>query len=164
MKYVFSYRFYTSHLPYLWCKRIYTSCRTLCNLKNELYDIGTKNLYVQCFVTTGMFLFCKSIFFSGMCRIFRDLAFGSIKTRFKGFWDIFSKICVRPWIRRNRFYWTFAPGGRLSYEAYNVFTCLIYIYITFTFIFINLYLHLHYILNLHLHLHLYYFSCFFYKT
>ena len=65
------------------------SCRRLCNLKNEIHDIGTKILYVQCFVTTDMFLFCKSIFFSGMCRIFRDLAFGSIKTRFKGIWDIF---------------------------------------------------------------------------
>ena len=85
----FSYRFYTSHIPYLWCKRIYTSCRRLCNLKNEIYDIGTKILYFQCFVTTDMFLFCKSICFSGMSRIFRDLAFGSIKTRFKGFWDIF---------------------------------------------------------------------------
>ena len=30
-----------------------------------------------------MFLFCKPIFFSGNCRICRDLAFGSIKTRFK---------------------------------------------------------------------------------
>ena len=46
-------------------------------------DIGTKILYFQCFVTTNMFLFCKPIFFSGNCRIFRDLAFGGIKTRFK---------------------------------------------------------------------------------
>ena len=30
-----------------------------------------------------MFLFCKTILYSGYCRIFRDLAFGSIKTRFK---------------------------------------------------------------------------------
>ena len=30
-----------------------------------------------------MFLFCKTILYSGSCRIFRDLAFGSIKTRFK---------------------------------------------------------------------------------
>ena len=27
---------------------------------------------------------------------------------------------MRPWIRRYRFYRTFAPGGRLNYEAYNV--------------------------------------------
>ena len=85
-----------------------------------IYDIGTQFSFVQCFVTTDMFLVCKLIFFSGICRIFRDLAFGSVKTRFKGFWDIFSKICMRPWIRRYRFYWTFAPGGRLNYEAYNV--------------------------------------------
>ena len=60
--------------------------------KNELYDIGTKITYFQRFVTTDMFLFCKLIFFSGICRIFRDLAFGSIKTLFKAFWDIFGKI------------------------------------------------------------------------
>ena len=30
-----------------------------------------------------MFLFCKRIIFSGNCRIIRDLAFGSIKTRYK---------------------------------------------------------------------------------
>ena len=31
-------------------------------------------------------------------------------------------MCMRPWIRRYRFYWIFAPGGRLNYEAYNVDT------------------------------------------
>ena len=87
-----------------------------------MYDIGTKILYFHCFVTTDMFLFCKPIIFSGNCRICRDLAFGSVKTRFKAFWDIFLKICMRPWIRRYRFYWTFAPRGRLNYEAYNVDT------------------------------------------
>ena len=46
-------------------------------------DIGTKIIYFQCFVTTEMFLFCKPIILSGNCRICRDLAFGSIKTRFK---------------------------------------------------------------------------------
>ena len=30
------------------------------------------------------------------------------------------KICMRPWIRRYPISWTFAPGGRLSYEAYKV--------------------------------------------
>ena len=37
-----------------------------------IYDIGTKILYFQCFVTTDMFLFCKPIIFSGNCRICRD--------------------------------------------------------------------------------------------
>ena len=54
--------------------------------------------------------------------MFRDLAFGSIKIMFKGFWDFISKVCMRPWIRGYRFYWTFAPGGRLNYEAYIVDT------------------------------------------
>ena len=44
--------------------------------------IGTKFLYFQCFVTTDMFLFL-TIFFSENYRIFRDLAFGNVKTRFK---------------------------------------------------------------------------------
>ena len=53
----------------------------------------------------------------------RALAFGSVKTRFKAFWSMFFfLICVWPWIRSLRFYWTFAPGGRLNYEAYNVDT------------------------------------------
>ena len=51
----------------------------------------------------------------------RALAFGSVKTRFKAFWSMFFlKICMRPWIRSLRFYWTFAPGGRLNYEACTV--------------------------------------------
>ena len=53
------------------------------------------------------------------------------------------------------FSWTFAPGGRLSDEAYNVFTLLIYVYITFTFIFINLYLHLHLPLYLLIYIYIY---------
>ena len=53
------------------------------NYQPNNVDIGTNILYVQCFVTTDMFLFCKPIIFSGNCRICRDLAFGSFKTRFK---------------------------------------------------------------------------------
>ena len=34
--------------------------------------------------------------------------------------SIFSKMCMRPWIRMYPFSWVFAPGGRLSDEAYNV--------------------------------------------
>ena len=51
--------------------------------KPAICDIGTEILYFQCFVTTDMFLFCKPIIFSGNCCVFRDLAFGSVKTRFK---------------------------------------------------------------------------------
>ena len=53
------------------------------NYQPNNIDIGTKILYFQCFVTTDMFLFCKPTIFSGNCRICRDLAFGSVKTRFK---------------------------------------------------------------------------------
>ena len=51
--------------------------------EHNIYDIGTKIIFVQCFVITDMFSFCKPIIFSGNCRICRDLAFGSVKTRFK---------------------------------------------------------------------------------
>ena len=55
----------------------------------EIYDTGAKIIYFQCFVTTDTFLFYKPIIFSGSCRICRDLAFGSVKTRFKA---IFKKL------------------------------------------------------------------------
>ena len=66
---------------------------------------GAGILYFQCFVTTDMFLFCKPIIFSGNCRICRDLAFGSGKTRFEAilkkldfstqiyFLQLFGEIC-----------------------------------------------------------------------
>ena len=57
---------------------------------------------------------------------------------------------MRPWIRRYPFPWTFAPGGRLSYEAYNVFTFLIYMFITFTLIIINIYLHLYFTIYIYI--------------
>ena len=87
----------------------------------DSYDIGTKIIFVQCFVTTDMFLFCKPIIFSGNCRICRDLAFGSVKTRFKA---ILKKLDFSVQIDFSAqiyfFYEHLPPGGRLSYEAYNV--------------------------------------------
>ena len=53
----------------------------MCN--REIYDIGTKILYFQCFVTTDMFLFSISIIPEDLESSRRDLAFGSVKTRFK---------------------------------------------------------------------------------
>ena len=63
----------------------------------------------------------------------RALAFGSVKTRFKAIFEkleFSAKICF--------FHELLPPGGRLSYEAYNVFNMFFYIYIIFTF---TLYLH-----------------------
>ena len=45
--------------------------------------LGPKVYIFSVFFTPDMFLFCKPILYSGNCRIFRDLPFGSIKTRFK---------------------------------------------------------------------------------
>ena len=53
----------------------------MCN--REIYDIGAKILYFQCFVTTDMFLFSISIIPEDLETSRRDLAFGSVKTRFK---------------------------------------------------------------------------------
>ena len=75
-------------------------------------DIGTNILHFQCFVTTDMFLFCKPIFFSGICRIFRDLAFGSVKTRFKA---ILKKSFFRPEFACGQLSWSFSNQNKLWY-------------------------------------------------
>ena len=72
---------------------------TLVTYKNIIYDIGTKILNLQCLNFPQNQLFCKFIFFSGICTIFCALYDGSIKTGFEAICDIFSKICMRPWIR-----------------------------------------------------------------
>ena len=51
--------------------------------KTNYMTLGPKLYLFSVFFTTDVFLFCKAILYSGNCRIFRDLAFGSIKTRFK---------------------------------------------------------------------------------
>ena len=64
----------------------------------------------------------------------RALAFGSVKTRFKAIFEkleFSANICF--------FHELLPPGGRLSFEAYNVFNMFFYIYIIFTlhYIYIN---------------------------
>ena len=54
-----------------------------CPQRNEIYDIGAKKIYFQCFVTTDMFLFSISIIPEDLESSRRDLAFGSVKTQFK---------------------------------------------------------------------------------
>ena len=78
--------------------------------QHEIYDIGTKILYFQCFVTTDMFLFCKPIFFSGICHMFRDIAFGSVKTRFKAI------------LKKSNFRFEFACG-QLAWSLSNQISC-----------------------------------------
>ena len=55
----------------------------LVNPENIIYDIGTEILMFHCFATKMLKSFCKSIIFSGIESSRRDLAFYSIKTRFK---------------------------------------------------------------------------------
>ena len=71
---------------------------------NEIYDIGTKVLNLQCLNCPQNQLFCKSIIPEEIESPGPVLSFGSVKTRFKAICDIFSKNCMRPWIRSLRFY------------------------------------------------------------
>ena len=101
------------------------------NYQPNNIDIGTKILHFQCFVTTDMFLFCKPIFFSGNCRIYRDLAFGNIKTRFNA---IFKKLGVSVNIY---FFMNFCPRRatklRRLYCIYIFNHILINLYVIFIF-------------------------------
>ena len=105
-----------------------------------------QNFICSVFFTTDMFLFCKTILYSRNCRIFRDLAFGSIKTRFKAILKklfflprstfrpiiiFLMNFCPRRATFRPRFtfFMNLCPRrATIRYEAYNVFTFLIYIY------------------------------------
>ena len=62
--------------------RLTSAC--ICNvLRKYILTLGPNFYIFSVFFTTDMFLFCKTILYSGNCRIFRNLAFGNIKTRFK---------------------------------------------------------------------------------
>ena len=56
---------------------------TFINPEHVIYDIGTEIIMFHCFATKMLKSFCKSIIFSGIESSRRDLAFYSIKTRFK---------------------------------------------------------------------------------
>ena len=73
--------------------------------QNEIYDIGTKILNLQCLNYSQNQTFCKSIIPEDFESSRPLLSFASVKTRFKAFWDIFSKKCMRPWIRRLRIFY-----------------------------------------------------------
>ena len=53
----------------------------------------------------------------------RALAFGSVKTRFKAFWNMFFlKFACGLGFAGTVFIGLLPPGGRLNYQAYNVDT------------------------------------------
>ena len=64
---------------------LYDFWKKMCilNYTKAIYNIGTEILYFQCFLTTDMFLFSKSIIFSATTTDWRVLSRGSVKTRFK---------------------------------------------------------------------------------
>ena len=70
--------------------------------QNEIYDTGAKIINLQCLNYSQNQTFCKSIIPEDFESSRPLLSFASVKTRFKAFWDICSKICMRPWIRSLR--------------------------------------------------------------
>ena len=78
---------------------------------HEISDIGNEILQFQCFFTTDMFLFCKSIIFSGDCSKSPPPLDFSVKTRFKAFWNIFFENLHATLASQVT---DFAPGGRRS--------------------------------------------------
>ena len=121
--------------------RLAASPRLACS-QNEIYDIGTEILNLQCLNYSQNRLFCKSIIPEEIKSPGPVLQFGSVRIRFKAFWDVFfrkksaaqdfyyslavpkfdlkpsgtffSNICMRRWIRRLRVSMDFC---RPSYEA-----------------------------------------------
>ena len=71
--------------------------------KKQYQTLGPKFFFrsITCVYPTKITPFSKNPEDSGSSR--RDLKLGSVKSWFKAFWDIFSKICMRPWFRR---WWT----------------------------------------------------------
>ena len=61
--------------------------------------------------------FVNPCFLAGIATILKILLLAVSKHDLKASGTFVRKCCMRPWIRRYRFYWTVA---RLNYEAYNV--------------------------------------------
>ena len=68
--------------------------------------------YFQCFVATDMFLFSISMLPEDLETSRRDLAFGSVKTRFKA---ILKKSNVRPEFACGQLSWSFSNQNKLCY-------------------------------------------------
>ena len=83
--------------------------------KNTIPYIGTEILYETCDGHNSTQNAPKSMIPVRVCTDFCVDSESAIKTRFKA---LFKNL--HPWIRRCCFSWNFAPGGRLSHEAYKV--------------------------------------------
>ena len=92
------------------------------NINNEL-NIWHWDLNSNCplfFATSMLKSFCKSIIFSGICRIFCVLSFCSIKTWFKSLWDIFyENLHATLDSQLIKYFAQKAPAGRLSGKTYD---------------------------------------------
>ena len=82
------------------------------------YDLGAKILYFQCFVTTDMFLFSISIIPEDLESSRRDLAFGSVKTRFKA---ILKKSIFGLGFACGHLSWSFSNQNKLLYMLQGAF-------------------------------------------
>ena len=100
-----------------------------------------------------MFLFCKPIIFSVNCRICRDLAFGSVKTRFKAILKMLDFSAQIDFSVQIDFFMNFCPWRAtklrsLSCRSLKIPWIYMFIDIRFTFRF-----HLHFKFTFTLHLH-----------
>ncbi len=79
------------------------------NSKKAIYDIGTEILFLHCFATTDMFLFCKKLIFSGIATHWPVDKDSGVKTPF---WAIIKKTQKidkgsngsKNWQRQSRFW------------------------------------------------------------
>ena len=79
--------------------------------KNVIYDIGTEILFLQSNDHNSTHIAPPELAFSIDYTKFCVQCCGTVKTRFKAFWDIFLNFCMRPWIRSLCFQSTFLPEG-----------------------------------------------------
>ena len=82
--------------------------------KTKYTALGPIFFFCQCLNCLQTRLFCKSIIPGEIKSSGQMRSSGSVKIRFKAFWELFSKNYMRPWIRRLRFSLIFTPRGRLS--------------------------------------------------
>ena len=96
------------------CHRRATKFGASCNSHNEIYDIGVKILYFQCFVTTNMFLLSKSIIPEDSKISRRDLEHVYVKRRFKA---ILKKLIFWAWIGLYAIFMDFCPRRATKFGA-----------------------------------------------
>ena len=90
-------------------------------LPTKYVTLGTKLYLFSVLSPRICFCFVNPYFLAGRAACFAILRLAVSKHDLNASGTFFRKFAC-DLVRRYRFYWTFAPGGRLNYEAYNVDT------------------------------------------